>query len=349
MSQFHPLTVSRIRRLTPNAVAVSLQVPGSAADHFAFSPGQYITIRHQSAKGELRRAYSISSDPRDPELTVGIKKVTGGTFSVFANEVLKEGDTLEVMPPQGRFIYNPNEVSGPVIAFAAGSGITPVMSIIRAFLQQPGNEPFVLVYGNRSAEETMFRDDILELQEANPDRFKVYNLYSRSREDNSMFGRIERSTANFVLRNKHKELDFARYYLCGPQEMIEMLEATLKENGIPDERILHELFTEPEGEDTLAEDLEGKTRLHVLLDDQPHELLMDRKSVVLDAVLDAGIDAPYSCQGGVCSTCIARVREGSAQMAKNQILTNSEIEQGLILTCQAHPTSAVLKVDYDDV
>lgn len=349
MSDFHPLTVSRIRRLTPNAVAVSLQIPAAVAEHFEFIPGQYITIRHQGAGGELRRAYSISSHPKDRELTVGIKKVAGGSFSVFANEVLKEGDTLEVMPPQGRFVYNPEDVRGAVVAFAAGSGITPIMSIIRSFLQQPGDEPFVLVYGNRSAEETMFGEDIRALQEANPDRLHVYNIYSRSREEDGMFGRIERSTANFVLRNKHKDLDFTRYYLCGPQEMIEMLEATLKENGVPADRILHELFTEPEGEDTLAEDLDGKTRLQVTLDDQPYELVMDRKSVVLDAVLNAGIDAPYSCQGGVCSTCIARVREGSAQMAKNQILTDSEIQQGFILTCQAHPTSAVLKVDYDDV
>ena len=349
MSEFHPLTVSRIRRLTPNAVAVSLQVPAAAADRFEFLPGQYITIRHKTGNGELRRAYSISSRPGDPELTIGIKKVAGGSFSVYANEVLKEGDILEVMEPQGRFVYKPEEVRGAVAAFAAGSGITPVMSIIRAFLQQPGSDPFVLVYGNRSKEETMFREDLLALKEAHPDRLMVHNLYSRSREEDGMFGRIERSTANFVLRNKHKDLDFARFYLCGPQQMIETLEATLKENGVPGEQILHELFTEPEGEDQLAEDLDGKTRLQVLLDDQPYELVMNRKSVVLDAVLDAGIDAPYSCQGGVCSTCIARVREGSAQMAKNQILTNSEIEQGLILTCQAHPTSAVLKVDYDDV
>ncbi|MCB0371945.1 MAG: 2Fe-2S iron-sulfur cluster binding domain-containing protein, partial [Muricauda sp.] len=170
-----------------------------------------------------------------------------------------------------------------------------------------------------------------------------------SHEDDALFGRIEKSTVNFVLKNKFKETSFDGFYLCGPEDMIHMVSDTLKGNGIAEDKIHFELFTTSETEDTLAEDLEGKTQVEVTVDDETFSFVMDRKQLVLDATLKEKIDAPYSCQGGVCSSCIARITEGKAEMVKNQILTDGEIAEGLILTCQAHPLTPTLKVDYDDV
>ena len=272
-----------------------------------------------------------------------------GAFSVYANEEIKPGDVLEVMPPQGRFVFESGEDEARVMAFAAGSGITPIMSIIQTALEDnPGNQ-VVLVYGNQNREETMFFEDLEALKQKYADRFSVHYLFSRNKEDDSMFGRIDKSIVNYITKNKHADFGADGYFLCGPELMIETVTGTLLENGIPGEKIHHELFTASEAEGDTSGIPEGITHLEVTLDDSVHTLEMDRKTLVLDAVLKAKIDAPYSCQGGVCSTCIARVTAGTAKMEKNQILTDSELEEGFILTCQAHPTSEILKIDYDDV
>lgn len=349
MTAFYPLEVTQVRKLTSDSVAVSLRVPDNLRETFAFEAGQYVTFRLQRDGKEIRRAYSIASRPGMDEFTVGIKKVPNGIFSAFASEDLRPGDRLETMPPQGRFVFNPGTGVKALLALAAGSGITPLVSIIRTALEESAQIRVVLVYGNRSADETMFRAEISQLLSDFPDRFSVHYVYSRTREEGSLFGRIDSSILNFILRNKYKEILFDRYYLCGPQGLIEQAEETLLGQGVAKDQILHELFTSAETKDTLQDSLEGKTRLTVTLDGVDHNLVMDQKSLVLDAVLRAKIDAPYSCQGGVCSTCIARVTEGSAQMVKNQILTPGEIAEGLILTCQAHATTPDLKIDYDDV
>ena len=180
-------------------------------------------------------------------------------------------------------------------------------------------------------------------------RLFVQYIYSRSHEEDALFGRIERSTVNFVLKNKFKGTEFDGFYLCGPEEMIEQVTDTLEDNGVPKEKIHFELFTSDDTEDELAEELEGKTKVEVLLDDETFTFVMDKKERVLDAVLKEDIDAPYSCQGGVCSSCIARLTAGKVEMVKNQILTDGEIEEGFILTCQSHPLTSAIKVDYDDV
>ena len=348
MSDFHPLKIASADILTPSAVALTFDIPENLQQNFAFKAGQYITLKHTVNGQELRRAYSISSPPSSGKLTVGIKKMPNGTFSVYANEQLKAGDVLEVMHPEGRFVF---DASGPknIAAFAAGSGITPIMSIAQTVLESNPDSYFVLVFGNQSPEETMYFKEIQVLKEKYSERFFVQYVYSRSHEDEALFGRIEKSTVNFVLKNKFKETSFDGFYLCGPEEMIHMVSDTLKDNGIAEDKIHFELFTTSETEDTLAEDLEGKTQVEVTVDDETFSFVMDRKQLVLDATLKEKIDAPYSCQGGVCSSCIARITEGKAEMVKNQILTDGEIAEGLILTCQAHPLTPTLKVDYDDV
>lgn len=348
MSESHALRIAAVDQLTPNAVALTFDIPENLKEAYSFTAGQYITLKHTLDGKELRRAYSISSPPSSGKLTVGIKKMEDGTFSVYANEHLKAGDTIEVMPPEGRFVF---EGSSPkkIAAFAAGSGITPIMSIAQTVLESHPENTFVLVFGNQSPEETMYFEQLQNLKEQYGERFFVQYVYSRSNQPDALFGRIERSTVNFVLKNKFKGTEFDGFYLCGPEEMIDQVSETLKENGVSKDKIHFELFTSSDTEDELAEGLEGKTEVKVILDDETYTFVMDKKELVLDAVLKQDIDAPYSCQGGVCSSCIARLTEGKAEMVKNQILTDGEIEEGFVLTCQSHPTSSKITIDYDDV
>lgn len=349
MANFHPLTVKHIKPLTPSSVAITFSVPKELLQTFDFVPGQYITLKKEINGKELRRAYSICSSPKKDCFTIGVKKVDKGGFSAYAHNKLSEGEVLEVMPPEGRFTFRSTGHPKNIAAFAAGSGITPVMSIAKAVLDSHPKSKFVLVYGNKSFKETMFYTDLVKMELDHSDRFFVYFVTSQTQEDDSRFGRIDTAMINYAIKNRHKDIDFDAYYLCGPESMIDLVTDTLRESEIPDDKIHFELFTGTEILDELPEKPDGKTLLTVTVDDEVFELTMDRKERVLDAVLKQNIDAPYSCQGGVCSTCIARVVEGKAEMAKNQILTDGEIEEGFVLTCQAHPLTSVLKVDYDDV
>jgi len=349
MADFHSLTVSHIEKLTPSSVAITFEIPKELAQTFAFSAGQYITIKKEIKGNELRRAYSISSTPKSAHITIGVKKVDRGGFSDYAHSQLKVGDALEVMPPEGRFIFKSIGSPQNIAAFAAGSGITPIMSIAKTVLDSNPKNTFVLVYGNKSYQEAMFYRDLVKLGLDHPDRFFIYFTNSETMEDDALFGRIDTSTVNYALKNKHKDLNFDDYFLCGPEKMIHMITDTLLEQDIAKDKIHFELFTATEIKDELPISKEGQTQVQVTVDEEQFSFTMDKKMVVLDAVLKENIDAPYSCQGGVCSSCIARVTEGKAVMSKNQILTDSEIEEGLILTCQSHPVTASLKVDYDDV
>ncbi len=349
MSHFHALTVKHIKKLTPTSVAVTMAIPKELAQTFAFSAGQYITVKKEIKGKELRRAYSISSSPDKDGITIGIKQVDRGGFSNYANTKLQVGDVLEVMEPEGRFIFKPSKEVKNIAAFAAGSGITPIMSIVKSVLDSNPKNKFVLVYGNKSYEEAMFYTDLVKLELEYSNRFFVYFTNSQTREDKALFGRIDTSTVNYALKNKHKDVDFNCFYLCGPEKMIHTVKDTLLDNGIAKEKILFELFTPTEIKDEMPVHVEGQTKLTVILDDEEFALTMDKKTLVLDAVLKENIDAPYSCQGGVCSSCIAKVKEGKAEMVQNQILTDGEIADGFILTCQAHPTTPTLTIDYDDV
>lgn len=349
MAQFHSLAVKHIKSLTPSSVAITFEIPKDLLQTFDFIPGQYITIKKEIKGKELRRAYSISSSPKKDSITIGVKKVDKGGFSDYANTKLSVGDVLEIMPPEGRFVFSPSSNSKNIVAFAAGSGITPIMSIAKSVLDSNPTNKFVLVYGNKSTEDTMFYTDLAKLGLEYSNRFLVYFTNSQTREQDSLFGRIDVSTVNYALKNKHKDVDFDGYYLCGPEAMINLVSNTLEENGVDKDKIHFELFTTTEILDEIPEKADGKTEVTIVLDDEEFNFSMDKKTLVLDAVLKENIDAPYSCQGGVCSSCIARVTEGKVEMVKNQILTDGEIAEGLILTCQSHPTTPTVKVDYDDV
>jgi len=351
MSSFYKLHIKEVKHETPNAISVAFTIPAELKSVYTFIAGQYVNLKLTLDGQEIRRAYSVCSSPNSGELRIAIKSVKSGHFSKFANENLKAGDILEVSQPEGRFTFEPNnEKQKNYAAFAAGSGITPVMSILKSVLESEPNSTFVLVYGNKSPEETIFHNEIHELQLKYVGRFFVHYVYSQVKIGDKIFGRIDKSAVNYVLNNKHKEKEFDKFYLCGPEEMINLVTNVLKEHNIADKNIKFELFsTSNANENAAAESHSGHTKITVLVDDEETTFEMSQKQTVLEAALKQGIDAPYSCQGGICSSCLARITSGSAEMKKNSILTDGEIAEGLILTCQAHPTSAEIYVDYDDV
>ena len=350
MSDFHALTIQDITRETDQAVSITFGVPEALKETFTFKAGQYITLKTEIDGKEVRRAYSLCSTPQSGILKVAVKEVEGGTFSVLANNTLTVGQSLEVHPPEGKFVLEPNaENQKDYVAFAAGSGITPILSIVKTVLEEEPKSRFVLAYGNKTVEETIFHKELLELQLKYPDRLFIEFIYSRKQETDAHFGRIEKATVNFILKNKFKSHDFDQFFLCGPEEMINGVRGVLEENGVAKEKVKFELFTSSNDGEEIAEALDGQTALKIICDDEEFELVMPQDKVVLHAALENDIDAPHSCQGGICSSCIARITEGTAVMRKNQILTDDEVEEGLILTCQALATSANLVVDYDDI
>lgn len=349
MSQLHTLTVSNIERETPNSVVVSLKVPGNLMADFAFKAGQYLTLETTIKGAKVRRAYSLCSAPHESVLKVGIKKVEDGVFSAYANNSLQIGDSLDVMAPEGKFIISPELGNKKkYAAFAAGSGITPVLSIIKTVLKEEPQSHFVLGYGNKSKTEAMFYDELMTLQAESNGRLHIEFVFSEKTEEGCRFGRIDKPIVNFLLNNKFEGTPFDAFYLCGPEAMIDTVTATLKEKGVDKKNIYFELFTTSESEADIATQ-DGNTLVTVVVDDETETFTMSQKHTVLEAALAHKIDAPYSCQGGICSSCLARITEGKAEMRKNQILTEAEIAEGLILTCQAQPTTATLSIDYDDV
>ena len=351
MSSFHKLSIKDIKRETDKSVSISFNVPDNLKDAFTFKAGQYITLKTIIKGSEVRRDYSLCVSPKSGELKVAVKAVKDGTFSSYANNQLQVGDTLEVAPPKGRFVFEPNDSKTKnIAAFAAGSGITPVLSIIKCALEEEVYSKVILVYGNKTTKDTMFLNELLELQHAYKERFSIQFVFSQQEEDDSIFGRIEKSTVNYVMKNKHKHIDVDAFYLCGPEAMIHTVKDVLTNHDIDENRIHFELFKAAKPVE-IKEDIvpSGKTKITIIVDDEESTFEMPQKQTVLEAALDEDLDAPYSCQGGICSSCLARIKEGEATMRQNNILTENEVAEGLILTCQAHPTTPTLVVDYDDV
>ena len=353
MSQFYNLRVKEVYRETDKCVTISFDVPNNIKDKFKFKAGQYLTLKTVINGEEVRRDYSICSSPKDHDLKVAVKEVDKGIFSKFANRNLKANDLLDVAPPRGRFIFEPNpNKTRTVVAFAAGSGITPIMSIAKTILSKEPNSTFVLIYGNKTPNDTIFFQEILDLHHNHLEKFNLQFVFSQSDEENALFGRIEKSTVNFILKNKYKHIDIDSFYICGPEQMIHTVQDVLLENGVDNDCIHFELFTASKSESSDTQEAsfsDDETFVTVLVDDEETSFKMSRKKSVLEAALAEKIDAPYSCQGGICSSCVARLKEGEVVMRQNNILTESEVAEGLILTCQSHPTTSKIIVDYDDI
>ena len=327
-----------------------LMFPEELKSHYTFVAGQYVNLKVTLDGQEIRRAYSICSAPKSGELRIAVKAVKNGFFSKFANEKLAVGNVIEVGTPEGKFTFEPKtDRQKNYAAFVAGSGITPVFSILKSVLEEEPNSAFVLVYGNKSEKDTIFHNQLHDLQLQYVGRLFVQYVYSQSTADNALLGRIDHTTVNFILKNKHAEMEFSKFYLCGPEEMINLVSNTLKENNISDSDIKFELFSTSSNNKEATSGADGHTKISILVDSEETTFEMSQQQTLLEAALKQGIDVPYSCQGGICSSCICRITEGAAEMKKNQILNESEVAEGLTLACQAYPTTTTIKIDFDDV
>jgi ring-1,2-phenylacetyl-CoA epoxidase subunit PaaE len=350
MSSFYKLAIKEIIRETADAVSILFNVPEELQSNYSFVAGQYVNLKVTLDGQEIRRAYSICAAPQSGELRIAVKSVKNGFFSKFANEKLSVGNVIEVGTPEGKFIFEPKaDRQKNYAAFVAGSGITPVFSIIKSVLEEEPNSTFVLVYGNKSEKETIFHNQLHNLQLQYVGRLFVQYVYSQSTADNALLGRIDHTTVNYVLKSKHAEMEFSKYFLCGPEEMIQIVTAALKENNVSDSDIKFELFSTSSSGSKADVGASGHTSISILVDDEETTFEMSQQQTVLEAALKQGLDVPYSCQGGICSSCICKITEGAAEMKKNQILSDAEVAEGLTLACQAYPTTATIKIDFDNV
>lgn len=357
MIHFHSLTVKKIQRETDDCVSISFDVPNNLKDKFQFVQGQSLTLKKMLNGSEIRRTYSICTAPFEKELKVAVKKVPGGIFSTYANELLKEGEILEVMPPVGKF-YTPLNPSHKkkYLAFAAGSGITPVISIIKATLHAEPLSEFTLVFGNRSKNTIIFKEEIETLKDRFLDRFRIYHILSREQTDSPLnFGRIDPDKLNFLGSKVIDLKAIDEFFLCGPDEMIFCIQNYLKQNGIDPNKIHFELFTIPGEKKSTADkkpvdqaNVGPVSQVSVKIDGILfHFELPYNEDSILDAALKKGADLPYACKGGVCTTCKAKLTSGEVAMDVNWSLEPEELDQGYILTCQSHPKSSTVTIDFD--
>ena len=350
---FHPLRVTEVSPLTDDSVTVAFDVPGQLAGVFEFIPGQHVTMRAIIDGEDIRRSYSICSNAAGGKLRVGIKRLPGGVFSAWAIEELGAGDVLEVMPPVGEFTIDPDpSMSSHRVAIAAGSGITPVLSLIATTLELEPGSSWTLLYGNRTANSAMFLEELEGLKDRYPDRFQLFHLLSREGSDLPFLsGRIDDEKIRVVHDRLLGDKDVAGWYLCGPYDMVMTAHRTLGDLGVDQARIHDELFfAGPLDLDALPPEPppgEGSVDLTVILDGRAVETRMAPETSILDAALRVRSELPFSCKGGMCASCKGRIEEGEVRMDKNYALVDSELEAGYVLTCQSHPVSDKVVVRYD--
>jgi ring-1,2-phenylacetyl-CoA epoxidase subunit PaaE len=351
MSKFYQLKIKKINKNTNNAVIIDFNIPQDLKVFFKFKAGQYITLKTEINSKEIRRDYSICASPISGELKVAVKMIKGGGFSVYANNFLKANTVLEVAPPKGRFVFEPiRSIKRTIVAFAAGSGITPIISILKTVLEEEPLSTFILVYGNKTPRDTIFYSELLLLKSKYPIRFKLEFVFSQSDEENTLFGRIDKNTVEYIVKDKYKNLKLDLFYLCGPETMTTATSEALQKHGIEKDNIHFELFTTSTPIEALKTTTTNENaEITLLLDGKDYSFNMPQKRNILEAALDEDIDVPYSCQAGVCSSCIAILTEGKVNMLQNNILDDRDIDKGLILTCQAKPITSNVILSYDDV
>ncbi|MEP3636797.1 MAG: 2Fe-2S iron-sulfur cluster-binding protein [Paracoccaceae bacterium] len=356
MARFHELTVTNVHKTIRDAVVVTLKPSADAGDVFEFTQGQYLTFKKDFEGEELRRSYSICAGKDDGVLQVGIKRVEGGAFSTWANEDLSVGDTLQAMPPMGAFhIAIEPDAKRSYLCFAGGSGITPILSIMRTTLAREPGARFTLVYANRGVNSIMFRDEIEDLKNTYLERLNVIHILKSDTQEIDLFtGRVteEKCAELFQRWIDIKSIDTA--FICGPEPMMLGIASALRAHGLNDSQIKFELFASSQpGQLTRkavsksATENQDATDVSVTLDGATRKLQMDQNTSVLDAVRAQDIDAPFACKAGVCSTCRCRVLEGEVEMAANHALEDDEVAKGYVLSCQSYPISDVLVIDYD--
>lgn len=345
MSQLFPMQITRVDRITPEAVILSIEVPNKLKPLFVYKAGQYITLELSINNNNVRRSYSICSEPQLGLLQVGVKEVPNGIFSTYVNKRLKKGDDIKVGVPQGRFVLDTDEEQLPIMAIAAGSGITPIMSIVKVLLANSSKTPITLIYGNKSPEKTMFYKELCSLEKHHPEQLNIQWIFSEASSKEYKFGRIDSTFINTVFNNcASKPL---RFYLCGPEGLIKLSKDHLIDLGVNEQNILFELFSASSDKSKVV-GVTDKGILKITCDDITHTLDLIPGKTLLDIAIQAKLDVPYSCMGGVCSSCIAKVTHGKASMENNQILSDDEIKEGLVLSCLAIPQSNEVSLDFDD-
>ncbi|THF65142.1 1,2-phenylacetyl-CoA epoxidase subunit PaaE [Pseudothauera rhizosphaerae] len=351
--RFHPLKVAEVRRETADAVSLRFDVPAELADEYRFVQGQHLTLKARVDGEEVRRSYSICAGVDDHELRVAIKKVAGGRFSTWANGGIRVGDVLEVMTPEGRF-HTPLDPAHAkhYVAFAAGSGITPVLSLIKTTLAAEPKSRFTLVYGNRRQASAMFGEALEDIKNRYLARFTLYSLFSREEQEVPLFnGRLDAAKVRAFLDTLLPVEDMDDVFICGPGAMIDEVELALLEAGMAADHVHLERFGVPDA--APAHHVEPgdapQATVVVVADGLRREMEFHASDPsILDVALRAGMDLPYSCKGGVCCTCRAKVVEGKVRMDKNYTLEQPDVDAGYVLTCQAHPLTERVVISFDE-
>lgn len=355
---FNPLTIREVRRETTDSVSIAFTIPDELHASYQFMQGQFLTLRATINGTDIRRSYSICSSVDDydniNEIRVAIKAVDGGVFSSFVTTDLRSGMTMDVMTPDGRF-FTPLDASHHkhYVAFAAGSGITPILSLIKTTLAREPHSQFTLVYGNKARDTILFCEELEDLKNRYLSRFMLHHVLSRAPNEIALaHGRIDRDKCTaFLTLIPAETIDEA--FVCGPSDMIDTVESALLDAGVPRAKIHTERFgvpvaTRPISIPTIVDD-GSQALLNVILDGKQHSMKLPRSGAsILDTALAAGLDLPYACKGGVCCTCRAKVMEGSVVMDKNYTLEEWETAQGFVLTCQSHPTSDSVIISFDE-
>ena len=346
---FSKLKVQEIKKETNDSVSIAFEIPSELKSNFDYQSGQYITIKSNVSGEDVRRSYSLCSAPYEDDFRIGVKKVKNGKMSTFLNDNINVGDEIEIMKPAGNFCVNNKE--GAIVGFAAGSGITPVISIIKTVLLAGGR--FTLLYGNKSEADTIFKNELDNLKKEYSNHFDLHYTYDDGGSENKLYnGRIDKLKVTTFVKNNLELLKSDEFFMCGPEPMIISVSDSLKELGVNESKINFELFTTPTQQvdvvDKTVSDFSGESQITVIMDGDEFEFpLASDGDFILDAATDQGADVPFSCKGAVCCTCKAQIVEGKATMEMNYSLSEEEVADGFILTCQAHPASEKLVVDYD--
>lgn len=352
--KFHPLRVLDVKQETDDTVSISFDIQPDLKEDYSYISGQYLTLRTTINGEDIRRSYSLCSSPFENEWRVAVKQVENGKFSTFANKELKAGAELEVMTPAGNFKFTPQpESSNSHVLFASGSGITPILSIMKTALREEPNCDVTLFYGNKGFASVIFREEIEALKNIYMDRLRVVHVFSREGLGNAIQkGRIDKDKTIELYKAFLSHTDIEDVFICGPEQMILGVKEGLIANNVDEKRIHFELFTTPTENKPVeipADTPKIDSNVKIILDGDEYDINVESTGVnILDAAQESGADLPFACKGGVCCTCKAKIIEGSARMDVNYGLEPDEIEAGYILTCQSHPTSEKLIVSFDD-